>query len=85
MIFDEKNWLSQIFSLFTPPHYNNLQNSMISFDYSWFLSQKTFLIFYPSCENSTNGIATVLISSENWGMFQRNSVANVLFIGSVSY
>ena len=24
----------------TPPHYTNLQNSMISFDYSWFLAKK---------------------------------------------
>ena len=23
----------------TPPHYTNLQNSMISFDYSWFLAK----------------------------------------------
>ena len=36
MIFDIENWLQ---SFLTPPHYINLQNSMISFDYSWFLAK----------------------------------------------
>ena len=29
----------QTSGLLTPPHYTNLQNSMISFDYSWFLAK----------------------------------------------
>ena len=40
----------------TPPHYINLQNSMISFDYSWFLAK----ILFPFLENSTTGIAIFL-------------------------
>ena len=37
----------------------NSQNSMISFDYSWFLA-KNFQILYHSLENSTTGITIVL-------------------------
>ena len=58
MIFDvEKLTLKVKFWHFlTPPHYTDLQNSMISFDCSWFFP-RTFLILYPSLENSTTGIA----------------------------
>ena len=31
---------SHISALLTPPYYNNLQNSMISFDYTWILAPK---------------------------------------------
>ena len=55
MIFDLENWLWKS-NFLTPPHYTNSQNSMISFDYRWFLA-KTFLILYPSLENSTTVIA----------------------------
>ena len=30
---------SQISAILTPPHYTNLQNSMIPFDYSWSLAK----------------------------------------------
>ena len=34
--------------LLTPPHYTNLQNSMISFDYSWFLAKNlSNFVFLP--------------------------------------
>ena len=40
MIFDLKiDFESQISALFSPPHYTNSQNSMISFDCSWFLAK----------------------------------------------
>ena len=38
VFFNEKK--SERFGWFlTPPHYTNLQNSMISFDYSWFFAK----------------------------------------------
>ena len=53
--FLRKKIESQISTLFDPI-YTNSQSSIISFDYSWFLAKK-LLIFYPSLENSTTGIA----------------------------
>ena len=38
MIFDFENWLWKFWHFLKPPHYTNSQNSMISFDYSWFLA-----------------------------------------------
>jgi hypothetical protein len=60
MIFDVENWLwmSNFGTFLTPPHYTNLQNSLISSDYSWLLA-KNLLILYPSPENSATGIAIV--------------------------
>ena len=60
MIFDIENglWNSDFGTFWHLPHYTNLQNSMISFEYSWVLAKK-FLIFYPCLENSTTGIAIV--------------------------
>ena len=58
MIFDIEKLILKVkrWHFLTPPHYTDLQNSMVTFDYSWFLA-KIFLILYPSLENSTNGIA----------------------------
>ena len=42
----------------TPPHYTNLQNSMISFDYSWFFTQN-LSNFVSLLENSTTDIAII--------------------------
>ena len=61
MIFDFKNWLwKSNFHTFWHllPHYTNSQNSMISFDNSWFLAKNLFN-FVSSLENSTIGIAIV--------------------------
>ena len=49
----------------TPTHYTNLQNSMISFDYRWFLA-KTSPILYPSLENSITGIAITVSTYVTW-------------------
>ena len=66
MIFEIENWLwkSNFDTFLTTPHYTNLQNPKISFDKSWFFKQKTFLILYPSLENSTTGIAILPGASE---------------------
>ena len=45
----------------TPPHYTNSQNSIISFDYSWFLTQKLSIFVFLPLENSTSGI-TIIVS-----------------------
>ena len=50
---------SQILTLFDTSHYTNSQNSMISFDYSWFVA-KNLSILYPSHENSKTGIAIIV-------------------------
>ena len=47
----------------TARHYSNSQNLIISFGYSWFLT-KTFLIFYPSLENSTTSIVINVCTKE---------------------
>ena len=49
----------------THPHYTNLQNSMVSFDYSWFLA-KNLSNFVPSLENSTIGIGITGIVPAPW-------------------
>ena len=46
----------QFWHFLTPPRYTNSQNSIISFGYVDF-QPKTFLILYPSLENSITGIA----------------------------
>ena len=50
MIFDKEK--SKILNTLTARHYANSPNLVISFDYSRLLA-KTFLILYPSLENST--------------------------------
>ena len=59
-IFDVENWLwKSNFGTFW--HLLITPISINSFDYSWFFA-KTFLILYPSLENSTTGIAIVQVN-----------------------
>ena len=58
MIFDVEIWLwkSNFGTFWHLLHYSNLQNSMISFDHSWFLAKNLFnFVSFPW--NSTTGIA----------------------------
>ena len=77
MNFDIENWLwKSQFGTFWNLCYTNLQNSMISFDYSWFLA-KTFLILYPYLGNSTTGIAIrYRISLKQKNICQMTAITN---------
>ena len=53
----------------TPPHYTNSQNSIISFDYNWFLGKNLsnlvspdLKLHYPYCHNLHRGIWLVQFS-----------------------
>ena len=67
---DTKKQLKSLYFLKWCPIFDNspLLQLSISFNCSRFLAKKTFLILYPSLENSTTSIAIVPIASFQWSL-----------------